>query len=79
MPNHPGITLAVKRVSSLPNADIVDWVLVEIRQADYAQHAVVSTAVSEQAAFLLKNGSIVGMDGLSNLQFNLYRIILFML
>ncbi|MCD4730797.1 MAG: hypothetical protein K8R74_09375 [Bacteroidales bacterium] len=58
-------------VVSLPNAAIVDWVLVEIRQASNAQHAFASTATCRQAAFLLNDGSIVGLDGLSKLKLNL--------
>jgi len=58
-------------VEYLPNANIVDWLLIEIRQAGDAQNATASTVVSKQAAFLLKNGSIVGLDGLSPLKFNL--------
>jgi hypothetical protein len=63
--------LGSEEVTSIPNTDIVDWVLVEIRQADNAQNAIASTAVSRQAAFLLNDGSIVGMDGISKLKFNL--------
>ena len=58
-------------VESIPNTEIVDWVLVEIRQADNAQNAIASTAVSRQAAFLLNNGSVVGLDGISQLTFNI--------
>ncbi len=60
-----------EEVASILNTDIVDWVLVEIRQADNAQNAIASTAVAQQAAFLLRNGSVVGMDGISHLKFNL--------
>lgn len=56
-------------VVSLPNAGIVDWVLVELRDAPSAAAANNSTTVARQAAFLLSNGSIVGSDGTSLLQF----------
>ncbi|MBE0640170.1 MAG: hypothetical protein IH598_16775 [Bacteroidales bacterium] len=57
-------------VTSLPNGDIVDWVLVELRDATEASQAYSSTIVDRQAAFLLKDGSIIGMDGISNLAFS---------
>ncbi len=57
-------------VSSIPNANVVDWVLVELRDAASASGAGSSTRLAQQAAFILKDGSIVGMDGSSVLQFN---------
>ena len=57
-------------VGSLPNSDIVDWVLVELRDPPgNASTAIESTRVARQAAFLLKDGSIVGLDGSSSLSF----------
>jgi len=47
--------------------DVVDWVLVELRDAVSPETA--TTSVAQQAAFLLKDGSVVGMDGSSVLQF----------
>ncbi len=57
-------------VVTIPNPDIVDWILVELRDAPDAVSAIPSTMIAQQAAFLAKDGSIVGLDGLSNLQFN---------
>jgi hypothetical protein len=57
-------------VASIPNADIVDWVLVELRDTTEAQYASGSTMISRQAAFILNDGSIVGLDGTSILTFN---------
>ncbi|MCF8369331.1 MAG: hypothetical protein K9G76_09840 [Bacteroidales bacterium] len=54
----------------IPNPDVVDWVLIELRDADSAGSAKPSTRIARQAAFLLKNGSVVGVDGSSILQFN---------
>jgi hypothetical protein len=68
-------------VVAIPNSDVVDWVMVEIREATTAGLATNSTRQAQQAAFILKNGSIVGLDGLSNLSFttintnNLYVIV----
>jgi len=58
-------------VITIPNADIVDWILVELRDAPDASSATTSTTVDRRAAFLLNNGSIVGMDGASLLQYNI--------
>ena len=57
-------------VTTIPNANVVDWVLVELRDAANAASATSSTRVARQAAFLLKNGTVVGLDGTTNLQFN---------
>ena len=57
-------------VPNIPNPDIVDWILVEIRDAATAGQANASTKVGRQAAWLLSDGSVVDLDGFSNLQFN---------
>jgi hypothetical protein len=57
-------------VTSIPNSNVVDWVLVELRDAPAAAAATSATRIARQAAFILKDGSIVGLDGTSNLQFN---------
>jgi hypothetical protein len=56
-------------VTNIPNTDVVDWVLVEIRDAATAGQAIASTKVGRQAAWLMSDGSIVGLNGSSNLQF----------
>ncbi|MEZ5199030.1 MAG: hypothetical protein R2764_22405 [Bacteroidales bacterium] len=56
-------------VPSIPNPDIVDWVLVEFRDAVDAASATEATTIQQQAAFLLNDGTIVDMDGYSNIQF----------
>jgi len=63
--NYPG----TESVVTLPN-NIVDWVLVEFRDAIIADSANASTTIERQAAFLLNNGSVVGLNGVSNLRFN---------
>jgi len=69
-------------VGSIPNTDVVDWVLIELRDAANAGAADPSTTIATQAAFILNNGSVVGLDGSSVLQFpaasflqNLYAIV----
>lgn len=58
--NYPGS----ERVYNMP-ADIVDWVLVELRTGTAA-----NTTVGRRAALLKSNGSIVDLDGSSQLKFN---------
>ena len=67
---------------AVPNADVVDWVLVELRETSgSAATATAATMVARQAALFLKNGEIVGTDGISNLIFgfiptdNLYAVV----
>jgi len=55
-------------VASIPN-DVVDWVLVELRDAANAASATSGSVVVQKAAFLLTDGSIVDLDGDSNLLF----------
>ncbi|MCD4695419.1 MAG: hypothetical protein K8S16_04180 [Bacteroidales bacterium] len=62
-----------ENVVSIPNSDIVDWFLVECRDAANAAAATPSTMFSRKVAFLLIDGSVVDMDGSSNLQFQ-YKI-----
>ena len=57
-------------VDSIPYADVVDWVLLETRNADSAAGATIETMSSRFAAFILNDGSIVDLDGTSNLKFN---------
>ncbi|MCD4747448.1 MAG: fibrobacter succinogenes major paralogous domain-containing protein, partial [Bacteroidales bacterium] len=57
-------------VASIPNADVVDWILIELRDTTDAALATGETMIAQQAAFLLNNGSVVGLDGSSILSFN---------
>jgi hypothetical protein len=52
-------------VISIPNTDIVDWVLLEFRDAPDAESATPVTTVGKRAAFLRNNGMIVDLDGYS--------------
>lgn len=59
-------------VYSLPNGDIADWVLVELRDPPGdASTADASTSIASQAAFLLTDGSVVSLDGSSGLTFEI--------
>ncbi len=57
-------------VASIPNMDVVDWLLIELRDATDAPSADEATTIARQAGFLLKDGSVVGLDGSSILQFD---------
>jgi len=59
----------MEEVGSIPNNDVVDWVLVELRDAPDAASATSATVYARQAAFLLKNKSVVAGDGTSLLEF----------
>ena len=50
--------------TSIP-ADVIDWILLDLRDASDAASATPGTTIERQATFLLSDGSIVGMDGTS--------------
>jgi hypothetical protein len=54
-------------VASIPNANIVDWVLVELRKptSGLPENAIPSTLIGRRAAFLLNNGTVVDLDGVT--------------
>jgi hypothetical protein len=56
-------------IGSPPN-NVVDWVLVEFRDAANVAVANAASTIERQAAFLLENGSVVSLDGISKLQLN---------
>ena len=52
-----------EKVASIPNSDIVDWVLLELRSLYNG------SAVARRAAFINKYGEIVDLDGTSHVDF----------
>ncbi len=56
-------------VSTVP-ADVVDWILIELRDTTQASYASGNTGIAVQAAFLLTDGSVVDTDGISLPQFD---------
>lgn len=50
--------------------DAVDWVLVELRDAMDATSATPQSRLTRQAGFLMSDGSVKGVDGVSSLVFN---------
>jgi predicted outer membrane repeat protein len=67
--------------SSIPNPDIVDWVLIELRNATDVSLANELTTLAKRASFILKSGNLVDIDGSSNVRIgavyndNLYLVI----
>lgn len=59
--NYPG----PESVVTIPNANIVDWINIELRDAVDANSADNSTIFNRFSAFVLNDGQIVGLDGLS--------------
>ena len=57
-------------VTAIPNSNVVDWVLVELRDAPDAASATQATRIARKAGFILQDGSIKGLDGVSNLAFD---------
>jgi len=57
-------------INSIPDSNIVDWVLIELRDTVYASQASGSTNIARQAAFIRKDGFIVGTNGTDDLYFN---------
>ena len=64
--NYPG----TESVASIPNTLVVDWILLEYRDAVDAVSATAATSIGWQAALLLNDGNIVDLDGISNLDFS---------
>jgi hypothetical protein len=54
-----------RTVTSIPNTNIVDWILVELRSGTAA-----ITKIATQVGFIKKDGSIVDIDGTSPLSFS---------
>jgi hypothetical protein len=50
---------------------VVDWVVVQLRDASSAVNATSSTIIGTKAAFLLSDGSVVDLNGTGNLTFDL--------
>jgi hypothetical protein len=71
-----------ENVAAIPNSDVVDWVLVELREtAGGPATATPATTIFRRAAFITKDGNIRALDGNSYVSFmntinqNLYIVI----
>ncbi|MBN1340171.1 MAG: hypothetical protein JXA03_12655, partial [Bacteroidales bacterium] len=56
-------------VTAIPNSTVVDWVLIELRDAPDAASATGATVLARRAGFLHNNGTVTGTDGTSLMQF----------
>lgn len=56
-------------VTAIPKTDVVDWVLIEIREASNANAANPNTVIGTRAGFLLKNGDVADLDGMTPLTY----------
>jgi hypothetical protein len=65
----PWLYDGTESVASIPDSNVIDWVLVELRDAPDAASATSATRLARQAGFILKNGKITAKDGISNMQF----------
>ncbi|MCD4747330.1 MAG: hypothetical protein K8R58_13610 [Bacteroidales bacterium] len=52
-----------ENVTSIPNTDIIDWLIIQTRDATSPANATSATIKETQAVFLLKDGTLVGLDG----------------
>jgi hypothetical protein len=59
----PWFYSGTETVGSIPNGDIVDWVLVDLRDAPTVDAALPATSIGMQAAFLRNDGKIVDLTG----------------
>lgn len=64
-----------ENVPAIPNANVVDWVLVELRKPSTGQpaDAIAGTVIGRKAAFLLNNGSVVDLDGATPIAFDIAK------
>jgi hypothetical protein len=67
--NAPWNYNGTENVPSIPGADIVDWILVELRDAPDGISATPATIVDIQAAFITNLGEIVDLDGINPIRF----------
>lgn len=56
-------------VAAIPNTNVVDWILIELRDATDAASATSATMIARQACFLLSDGTVVSTDGSSMPEF----------
>ncbi|MBL7104401.1 MAG: hypothetical protein ISS18_08725 [Bacteroidales bacterium] len=60
-------------VPSIPNSDIVDWLLIQARDATSVANATPATIKETKAVFLLNNGKIVDIDGSTPPEFSTFE------
>ncbi len=61
--------LAGGSVGFIPDPGVIDWVLVQLRDATSPGAALPSTTIATTPAFLMEDGTIIAMDGSTQLTF----------
>ncbi len=56
----------IESVSAIPTADIVDWVLIELRDTTDVNLATPQTIIAQKAVFINNDGNVVDIDGTIN-------------
>ncbi len=68
---HPWNYYGSEDIQSVPNGDIVEWLLIELRETIYgADSAISESVIAQKPAFLLKDGTVCNLNGSSLLEFN---------
>lgn len=68
----PWYYAGTENVPFIPGSNVVDWILVELRETTGdASTATADKMIACQAGFLLDNGEICSIDGISDLRFNI--------
>ncbi|HMT95356.1 MAG TPA: hypothetical protein PKC62_01600 [Ferruginibacter sp.] len=62
-------------VASIPNANVVDWILVELRKpsSGLPEDANSASIIGRKAGFLLNDGTIVDIDGVTPIAFDISK------
>jgi len=63
--SYPWYYEGIESVPSVTNLNIVDWMLVELRDATTVQEAVNSASIGKSAVFVLNDGNLIAHDQLS--------------
>lgn len=62
--------MGAESVTAIPNSNIVDWVLVELRKTTANPNTATPDSIyARQAAFLLQDGTVTGLDGINPIRF----------
>jgi hypothetical protein len=68
--NAPWNYEGTESVTAIPGSNIVDWLILEVRDAPDVSAATTATTIGQQAVFLNNDGLIVGLDGFSSPAFS---------
>ncbi|MCP9750659.1 dockerin type I domain-containing protein [Ferruginibacter sp. HRS2-29] len=62
-------------VGAIPNANVVDWILVELRKpaTNLPEDAINTTIIGSKVGFILNDGSIVNTDGITPISFDINK------